>query len=178
MTVTTAPPPPSPSSPSSGGPSQHPTRRGLRDMRAMLLTVGGLLLASAVAVGIAYAVKGSSGPAGDVQASTVDFKVVMPTTLTTGKHLIGLTNNGTVDHEVVMFKTDLPANDLPLRADGDVNEESPLLTSVADSGEPLKAGATQSFATADLSPGHYVAVCNLPGHYRLGMKLNITVAGR
>jgi uncharacterized cupredoxin-like copper-binding protein len=147
-------------------------------MRGMLLTVGGLLLASVVAVVIAYAVKGSSGPAGDVQATTVDYKVVMPTTLTTGKHTIGLTNNGTVSHEVVMFRTDLPAKNLPLKADGDVDEESPLLTSVADSGEPLKAGGTQSFTTADLSPGHYVAVCNLPGHYQLGMKLDITVAGR
>jgi uncharacterized cupredoxin-like copper-binding protein len=56
-----------------------------------------------------------------------------------------------------------------------VNEESPQLTSVADSGDALKPGATQSFNTDNLSPGHYVAVCNLPGHYRLGMKLNITV---
>jgi uncharacterized cupredoxin-like copper-binding protein len=50
-----------------------------------------------------------------------------------------------------------------------------LLTNVADSGEPLKAGGTESFKTAQLSPGHYVAVCNLPGHYRLGMKLDVTV---
>jgi uncharacterized cupredoxin-like copper-binding protein len=62
-----------------------------------------------------------------------------------------------------------------LNADGDVNEESPQLTNVADSGEPLKAGASVSFPTDPLQPGHYVAICNLPGHYKLGMKLNITV---
>jgi uncharacterized cupredoxin-like copper-binding protein len=172
MTITTAPPPPSTST--AGTPSGR-AGRGLRDMRSTLLTVGTLLFASVAAVAIAYAVKGSSGPAGDVQATTVDYKVLMPTTLTTGKHTIGLTNNGTVGHEVVLFKTALPANKLPLKADGDVNEESPLLTSVADSGEPLEAGGTKSFRTADLSPGHYVAVCNLPGHYHLGMKLDITV---
>jgi uncharacterized cupredoxin-like copper-binding protein len=32
-----------------------------------------------------------------------------------------------------------------------------------------------SFTTSSLVPGHYVAVCNLPRHYRLGMKLNVTV---
>jgi len=65
----------------------------------------------------------------------------------------------------VLFKTDLAAKDLPLIADGDVNEKSRQLTSVADSGDALKAGATESFKTESLSPGHY----------GLGMKLNITV---
>ena len=141
----------------------------------MLLGVLALLLASAVAVVIAYATEGSSAPAGDVRASTVDFRVVMPTTLQAGKHTIGYTNNGSVPHEIVIFKTDLPANQLPLNANGDVNEDSPLLTSVADSGDALKPGGAKSVVTAALAPGHYVAVCNLPGHYRLGMRLDVTV---
>jgi uncharacterized cupredoxin-like copper-binding protein len=140
----------------------------------MLVVVGGLLAASVVAVGIAYAVK-SSGPAGDVQASTVEYKITMPTTLATGKHEIGLTNDGTIGHELVLFQTDLPANALPVGPDGDIDEEAPQLTNVGDSGESLKAGGTKSFKTTTLSPGHYVAVCNLPGHYKLGMKLNVTV---
>jgi uncharacterized cupredoxin-like copper-binding protein len=172
MTMTTAP---APTSPPPAAPTRGRDGHGLREMRPMLLTVGALLLAAIVAVAVAYALKGSSGPAGDVQATTVNFKILMPTSLTAGKHTIGLTNNGSVPHEVVMFKTDLPANALPLKAGGDVDEESPLLTSVADSGEPLKPGGTESFKTDSLSPGHYVAVCNLPGHYGLGMKLNVTV---
>jgi uncharacterized cupredoxin-like copper-binding protein len=99
----------------------------------------------------------------------------MPATLTARTHIIRLTNSGSVNHELVLFKTNLPANAMPLKADGDVNEESPLLTNVADSGEPLKAGGTESFKTQPLGPGHHVAVCNLPGHYRLGMKLDVTV---
>ncbi len=172
MTVATAPVMPTPPAAEPPGGNR---RHGLREMRGTLFTVGALLLASLVAVAIAYAVKGSSDPAGDIQASTVNFKVLMPTRLTAGTHKIGLTNKGSVNHEVVLFKTDLPANNLPLKADGDVNEDSPLLTNVADSGEPLKAGGTESFKTAALSPGHYVAVCNLPGHYHLGMKLDVTV---
>jgi uncharacterized cupredoxin-like copper-binding protein len=151
------------------------TRRALHDMRPTLRVVGGLLFATVVAVAIAYAPKSSSGPAGDIQATTVNYKITMSTTLKAGKHTIGLTNKGTIGHELVLFKTALLANDLPLKPGGDVNEESPQLTSVGDSGEPLKAGGTESFKTDDLSPGHYVAVCNLPGHYKLGMKLNVKV---
>lgn len=163
--------------PSVPSPPPSPPRRsgGWRDLRAMVFTVVAVLVASTVAVVIAYAEKGSSGPAGDVHASTVDFKVRMPATLQTGKHTIGFTNDGKVPHEIVIFKTDLPANRLPLGADGDVNEDSPLLANVADSGDALKAGGTKSFRTAALAPGHYVAVCNLPGHYKLGMYRTVTV---
>jgi uncharacterized cupredoxin-like copper-binding protein len=141
----------------------------------MLVVASVLLVASGVAILIAYATKGSSAPAGDVQVHTVDFKVLMPTTLKPGKHTIGFTNDGKVKHEFVLFKTDLPANDMPLSPDGDVDEESPLLTNVADSGNSLQPGATKSFSTASLAPGHYVAMCNLPGHYQLGMRRNVTV---
>jgi uncharacterized cupredoxin-like copper-binding protein len=171
MVVATDPPDLAPST----RPARSDRRRGWHDLRVMLLVVAAVLVASASAVAIAYAVKGSSQPRGDVQASTVDFKVLMPTKLTTGKHTIGYTNNGPSPHEIVIFETALPANQLPVNADGDVNEDSPLLHNVADSGDALKAGGTKSFSTSSLTPGHYVAVCNLPGHYRLGMRLNVTV---
>ena len=45
----------------------------------------------------------------------------------------------------MLFKTALPADQLPLSADGDVNEDSPLLTNVADSGDSSKPGETKSF---------------------------------
>ena len=144
-------------------------------MRFTLVSVGVLLAASAVAVVLAYALKGSSSPAGDVRASTVDYRVLLPTTLSAGKHTIGYTNKGSVPHEIVIFKTALPADQLPLSADGDVNEDSPSLHNVADSGDSLAPGGAKSFTTSSLTPGHYVAVCNLPGHYSLGMRLDVTV---
>lgn len=150
-------------------------RRGWRDLRGTIVTVVVLLLLATVAVVIAYASKESGAPTGDVQARTIDYKVLMPRSLASGRHTIGYTNDGTVEHEIVVFKTDLPANRLPLDANGDVNEDSPLLTNVADSGDALKPGGTKSFPTSSLTPGHYVAICNLPGHYRLGMKLDVTV---
>ncbi len=156
-------------------PDAREPRRGWRDLRTTLVAVGALLVAAVIAVSIAYGVKGSDAPAGDVQASTVEYRISMPTTLSTGRHTVGLTNDGNLAHELVLFKTDLPANRLPTDANGDVDEESSLLVNAADSGDALAAGDAKSFSTASLAPGHYVAVCNLPGHYRLGMKLNVTV---
>jgi hypothetical protein len=64
-----------------------------------------------------------------------------------------------------------------MRSDGDVDEESPLLHKVADSGNATAPGWIEAVPTNEaLVPGHYVAACNLPGHYHLGMRLNITVA--
>jgi hypothetical protein len=74
-----------------------------------------------------------------------------------------------------MFGTAKGATQLPLRKDGDVNEESPLLRSVADSGDSLAPGKTKVILTT-LVPGHYVAVCNLAGHWHLGMRLDVTVS--
>ena len=103
-----------------------------------------------------------------------NFRISMPTTLRAGHHVFAVVNNGSVPHELVIFRTDLSGKALPLRPDGDVNEESPLLHDVADSGSSLKPQEGRS-VPGTLSPGHYVAVCNLPGHYRLGMWLNLTV---
>ena len=167
---------PQTSSPPAAPAAMRSTSGGWRDMRGTLLAVGVLLVASAVAVVIAYALKGSGAPAGDVQASTVEYEVRMPTMLSAGKHTVGVTNDGTLAHEFVIFKTDLPADQLPLGADGDVDEDSPQLTNVADSGASIAPGASRSVTTAKLAPGHYVALCNLPGHYQLGMHLDVTVS--
>ncbi len=148
-------------------------RDALQPLRSTLITVGAFIAASVIAVVIALAVSSDGGSGTPVQVA--EYKITMPTTLTPGVHTFALTNTGTIPHELVIFETDLAANDLPLKAGGDVNEESPELHAVADSGDALKAGGDQTVKTDALRPGHYVAVCNLPGHYRLGMKLNVTV---
>jgi len=129
-----------------------------------------------VCAGDSYAKTKSHGPKGEVQATTYDYEIAMPVKLTPGVHTIAFTNAGTVDHEIVIFKTDRTDLHMPLAAaGGDIDEESPLLTKVADSGDPLKPGHHETFKTDDLAPGHYVAVCNLTGHYMKGMSLNIIV---
>ena len=155
----------------------------------MRKSVAGALAAAAVAAVVAAGCGGGGQqaakvptPKGDVQAVTYDYEILMPATLTPGVHTIGLTNKGLMPHELVIFKTDLDDLHLPVKADGDVNEDSPVLTKVADSGSgpavdsyAVPPGHTESFTTDSFTPGHYVAVCNLPGHYKLGMSQNITV---
>ena len=93
------------------------------DMKGTLLLVGGLLLLSAALVGVWIAMR-SSGPAGDVVATTTNFRIETPRTLRAGRHTFAYTNRGSVPHEFLLFRTDLPANSLPLRSDGNVNEGS------------------------------------------------------
>ena len=156
---------------------RKPLREEVRGMRTTLLVVTAVMVVAvaAIVIGLITNDSGGGAPKGDIQAVTVDYAIDMPHKLATGHHTVGLTNNGKEGHEIVMFRTTLAADNLPLNSDGDVNEEAPQLTSVGDSGDALPPGQTKSFTTSDLRPGHYVAVCNLPGHYKLGMHINIQV---
>jgi uncharacterized cupredoxin-like copper-binding protein len=104
---------------------------------------------------------------------TYGFKLPS-TTLPAGNNLFVVRNPATIPHEVVIFKTDAPADRLPLEADKSVAEDAPSLEAVVDSGSDIPPGQTRLLA-ADLEPGHYVLVCNLPGHYQGGMRLDLTV---
>jgi uncharacterized cupredoxin-like copper-binding protein len=148
-------------------------RADFRALRSTLLLVGAFMAAVFIAGGVALATY-SSGPAGDIPVTLSEYKVTMATTVHAGRHTFALVNDGKIAHELVVFRTDRRASKLPLRKDGDMDEESPLVKAVADSGSSLKPGEGRSVATV-LSPGHYVAVCNLPTHYKLGMRIDLTV---
>jgi plastocyanin len=68
-------------------------------------------------------------------------------------------NEGTKTHELVLFKTDLPADQLPLDEDGAVDEAGTGVELVEEV-EDVEAGTTKSF-TAEVTPGKYFLVCNL-----------------
>jgi len=100
---------------------------------------------------------------------------IASSTIPTGNTLFVVKNTSTIPHEFVLFKTDKPADALPLASDGTVDEDSSLLEDDADSGSALAPGETR-LLTADLVPGHYALVCNLPpNHYKSGMHIDITV---
>ena len=145
-------------------------------LKGTLVLVGTVLAASVIVVVVLAAMPAKS-VTGDVAVTLDNFKIVMPTTLHPGRHTFALTNSGSVPHELLLFRTDLAANALPIGPDGNVIEDSPLMQKVVDSGNATNPGGSESAPTSQpLTPGHYVAVCNLPGHYRLGMRLNVTVS--
>jgi uncharacterized cupredoxin-like copper-binding protein len=156
--------------------SDEPVRVGgsLLRVTALVLVVGVALVGFAQ---LLDARQSSSIPRGttrvDVELS--DFHIaVAPAPLAHGPLAFVVHNAGNIPHELVVFRTEVPAKGLPLGSDGDANEDAKVLTSVVDSGASLTPNQTKVFV-ANLVPGHYVAVCNLPGHYRLGMWLDLTV---
>ena len=104
-----------------------------------------------------------------VTAGEMYFK---PTSYTAkaGKVNFQFTNAGTVEHELIVLKTDKPASSYKPGADGRISEDD----SVGEVSE-TKAGATAS-KVLDLKPGKYVLVCNIPGHFAAGMQATLVVS--
>jgi uncharacterized cupredoxin-like copper-binding protein len=79
-------------------------------------------------------------------------------------------------HEMVIFKTDLPADQLPVNDEGIVDEEAAGLTLI-DEAADIEPGASTNL-TVNLEAGNYVLVCNIDStqlHYQHGMYVPFTV---
>jgi uncharacterized cupredoxin-like copper-binding protein len=115
---------------------------------------------------------------------TVQEWAVIPSSLTAdaGRVTFNIRNKGKETHEFVVLKTKLGALELPTEGkQGGVKEGGPL--EVMDEVEDMAAGSAHTLAV-DLSPGHYVLICNivekeqngeLESHYRQGMRTDFTV---
>jgi uncharacterized cupredoxin-like copper-binding protein len=110
---------------------------------------------------------------GPVTVSLSEFKVSMPATIAAGQVTLNIRNDGTVAHELLVFKSPLEVSQYP-KVSGGIDEEGPGITKDSD-GDNLDPGTTQT-RTIDLSaPGTYVFVCNLPGHFAAGMYTTVVV---
>jgi len=98
------------------------------------------------------------------------------TTTKAGTVKISTPNQGQLPHELVLLKTDQSPNSLPTLSNGEVDEEGLEAKGVESPGEieDVNPGATKS-ASLKLTPGTYVMICNLPGHYKQGMYGTLTV---
>lgn len=121
---------------------------------------------------------GSSAPQAlpsDVQV-TVDLKdspysvVVSPATFKAGTITFGIRNTGAMPHQFDLIKTDLAADKLPIDAATAKAKEDGLVKQVLNI-QPGKVATV----SAELQPGHYVIICNVAGHYQLGMRADFTV---
>ncbi|MDA1061500.1 MAG: c-type cytochrome [Chloroflexi bacterium] len=79
-------------------------------------------------------------------------------------------NVGAVAHELVLIRSDLPADGLTV-VGGRVDEAGlDVLGRIPEFG----AGASAS-NVFDVTPGNYLLICNIPAHYGLGMRTTLTV---
>jgi uncharacterized cupredoxin-like copper-binding protein len=97
------------------------------------------------------------------------YLTVTPASVRAGPTTITFKNVGTMVHEVVVLKTDTPADQLKVGADHTVSEDA----SVGEDSE-TQPGKTKS-TTINLKSGKYVLVCNIERHYEKGMFTAITV---
>ena len=121
-----------------------------------LAACGGGQTASGGPVGVTLTDKGVTLAQSSVNAGAVTFSVK---------------NSGTIAHELVVIKTDVPADKIQPNPDeaGKMSEDG----SLGESGD-MAAGEAKDF-TLTLTPGKYVLMCNQPGHYMVGMHVAFEV---
>jgi uncharacterized cupredoxin-like copper-binding protein len=114
----------------------------------------------------------SAASTGPVTARLQEFSINLGrATASPGSVQFSVTNSGSVAHEFVVVDTDAASSSFSVGADGTVDEDG---LSVVDEIEDIAVGANQNLAV-NLSAGHYVLICNLPGHYAAGMRADFQV---
>lgn len=97
-----------------------------------------------------------------------------PASAKTGEISFMAHNQGTGPHELVVVKTSLAADRLPVGTDGKVIEGGPV--EVVGEIEPEELSPTMvATKTFSLAAGDYVLVCNIENHYSQGMRTVFTV---
>ena len=100
-----------------------------------------------------------------------DFKIVTDhATIGAGRVVFGIRNHASMAHEVKVIKTDLDADKLPIDGAAAKASETGKVGELLN----ISAGASRKLVL-DLVPGKYVLICNIAGHYQLGMRVALEV---
>jgi uncharacterized cupredoxin-like copper-binding protein len=111
-------------------------------------------------------------PEGGVAVELVDFEIhVTPETSPAGPTTFNVTNAGATIHNFHVLQTDAAPGELETEGGQVVLEQ---YNPVAETDGDLNAGDSAT-VDADLQPGPYVLICNVAGHYDLGMHAAFTV---
>ncbi len=113
-------------------------------------------------------------PASGVAIYLSEWSVGLPTSMLTGQVNFGITNIGTMPHELLVFRSDLPPTSYPVDSKGTIIEDGPGITLVSR-GSVIPPGQSQARVVDLTEPGTYLFVCNMPGHFKAGMYRVVTV---
>ena len=132
--------------------------------KRVLVLVSIMLLAAALAA--------CGGPA-SVTVTMIDYEMQLSAdSVKAGEVTFHVQNDSDITvHEFVVVQTDTMAADIPVGEDLLVDEA--LFTPV-DEIEDIEAGDGGDL-TVTLEPGHYILLCNIAGHYQLGMHTDFNV---
>ncbi len=89
-----------------------------------------------------------------------------------GEVTFDVRNDGAAFHELAIIETDLAPGDLPVTDGLIVDEEA--AGELIDRTSLMESAVTETLVV-DLSPGSYVLLCNVPGHYTSGMFAKLVV---
>ena len=88
-----------------------------------------------------------------------------------GKVTFVVRNAGLVEHEFVVLRTDAPVSAVPVV---NFKAEEDQVGEVVDEAEDIEPGKTARL-TVNLKPGKYLLLCNVVGHFQLGMRTSFRV---
>jgi uncharacterized cupredoxin-like copper-binding protein len=114
-------------------------------------------------------------PGATIPATLRDYRILSSvTSVPAGVVSFHLHNRGPSTHQFGVFRTNQPADKLPLATDGlTIDWQSPLLRPVGGLAQ-IDIGQSETLVLR-LLPGRYVLVCNMEGHYLGGMHLALVV---
>ena len=123
-----------------------------------------LVAAAALATGVSLSVAASSQST--LKYTLKEMSVAGKTSAASGRTTLVAKNNGTVEHELVVVRGTAPLAVKSYKA-----VEAGRWLGEVEEIEPGKTGKV----TLDLAPGKYLLLCNIVGHYQLGMKTVLQV---
>jgi uncharacterized cupredoxin-like copper-binding protein len=110
----------------------------------------------------------SADAASSVSVKLTDFKIATSAkSASHGKVKFVVANKASMEHELVVIKTNTSAAKLPVK-NGEASEKGSV-------GEVELASHKTKSLTLNLKKGHYALVCNVKGHYMAGMRSDFTV---
>ena len=115
------------------------------------------------------AVPAVAAAASKPKATLSEFKIAVSSkSAGHGKVTFTVKNAGRFKHEMVVIKTSTKAS--KLKVSGNEASEKGAVGEVED----VAAGKSKKL-TLTLAKGHYALICNIPGHYKNGMRTDFTV---
>lgn len=96
-----------------------------------------------------------------------NFKITGTSSAKAGSVTFKVKNSASIEHELVVIKTNTPAAKLKVK-NGEASEAGSV-------GEVELGGGSSKTLKLNLKKGHYVLICNVKGHYMAGMHKDFTV---